>query len=107
MRGECLTKGLKFSIAPRHIPVPDIVSSVESAIYKLPPTKQDEFRWTSRPKPNLSSDKLKAIETLKFDPSIVILPADNCRTAVTLDRAEYDNKITDLIITDRYMHTSG
>ncbi|KAJ8897702.1 hypothetical protein PR048_003052 [Dryococelus australis] len=107
-----LQKGLNFSIAPRHIPVLDTLSSVESAIYKLPAAKQEEFRWTVRtaiistgpPKPNLSSDELKGTKTLKSDPCILILPTDKGRATVILNKADYDNKITELNATDKYTH---
>ncbi|KAJ8874257.1 hypothetical protein PR048_025100 [Dryococelus australis] len=47
-------------------------------------------------KPSICSDEFKAIKTLKSNPSIIILAADKGRATVILDKADYENKISQI-----------
>ena len=49
------------------------------------------------PKDNLSKDECKALKELQSDTSIVILPADNGSSTVTLSREDYLEKCMDHI----------
>ena len=48
-------------------------------------------------KPNLSPKEFKALQKLRKDKDITILPADKWRTTVVLDRSDYEDKISNLL----------
>ena len=100
-----LVKGLNYSVAPAKVPVVDIITSTESACRKLRERDANELRskvagLLSRPKKldsNLSEDELKALDQLKKDQNIRILPADKGRIVVVLDTKEYKQKCESLL----------
>ena len=100
-----LAKGVNFAVTPTKIPVVDIVTSTESVCRKLTEREAGELRSKvakvlSRPRKiesNLSKDELKALDELKKDQDIRILPADKGRIVVVLDTAEYKQKCEDLL----------
>ena len=100
-----LAKGVNFAVAPTKIPVVDIVTSTESVCRKLSDREAGELRskvanLLSRPRKiesNLSKDELKALDELKKDQDIRILPADKGRIVVVLDTAEYKQKCENLL----------
>ena len=49
------------------------------------------------PKDNLGKDECKAFKELQSDTSVVILPADKCRSTVILNHKEYLEKCMDHI----------
>ena len=51
----------------------------------------------SLPSSNLTPDGQKALKGLKTDENIVILPADNGRVTVVMDRTDYNDKM-DLLV---------
>ena len=51
----------------------------------------------SLPSSNLTPDEQKALKGLKTDENIVILPADNGRVTVVMDRTDYNDKM-DLLV---------
>ena len=48
-------------------------------------------------KPNLSIEEIKALQELKKDQTISILPADKGRATVVMDRSDYENKIQNIL----------
>ena len=76
-----LKKGLGFAIAPRHIPVEDIICNIEDTIKSFPDNVKEEIRQdvaTSlrRAKPlkrNLKKDELIALRNIHKNDSIVVL----------------------------------
>ena len=100
-----LSKGLNFAIAPQHIPTEEIITSTELACKKLDPEtaaslRSEVARSVKRKKkvrPNISLEELKALQELKRDQELSILPADKGRCTVVLDRSEYENKIQKLL----------
>ena len=105
-----LSKGLNFAITPRFIPKMDMAASVESATRSLPPEdRMYVLRRVTRimrsckpPQMNITLSEKEAIESLKSNPDIVILPADKGNVTVVLDRREYTSKLDALIETGPY-----
>ncbi|CAN8028437.1 unnamed protein product, partial [Ixodes persulcatus] len=52
---------------------------------------------------NFTPEEKEAIQNLREDKSIVVLPADKGNATVLLDRADYDEKALQLLSTDAYM----
>ena len=48
-------------------------------------------------KPNLYIEKIKALQELKKDQTISILPADKGRATVVMDRSDYEDKIQNIL----------
>ena len=80
-----LSKGLNYAIAPNKIPTPDIISTVESALRKVEPTRLAEsarlrivglLQRPRIPEPNITSEERKAMLHLKQDNDVMILPSD-------------------------------
>jgi len=101
-----LAKGLNFAVAPSKVPVEDIITETESACRNLPKNKADDLRvkvrtTISKYNPgkhqNLSKEEIQAIQTLRKDKSICILPADKGRCAVVLNRSTYKEKCDQLL----------
>ena len=81
------------------------MTSTESVCRKLSDREAGELRskaanLVTRPRKiesNLSKDELKALDELKKDQDIRILPADKGRIVVVLDAAEYKQKCENLL----------
>ncbi|XP_072033196.1 uncharacterized protein [Amphiura filiformis] len=104
-----LVKGLNYSVAPTEVPVVDIITSTESACRKLPERDASELRskvvgLLSRPKKlesNLNADEHKALNQLKKDQDIRILPADKGRIVVVLDTSDYQQNVKIFLVTQQ------
>ena len=96
-----LKKDLGFAIAPRHIPVEDIVYSIEDTIKYLPDDIKDEIRQDlatslrhAKPlKINLRKHILIALKNIRKNDSIVVLKVDKGGAIVILGRQDYENKM--------------
>nr|XP_054774799.1 uncharacterized protein LOC129282974 [Lytechinus pictus] len=100
-----LVKGLNFSVAPTEVPVVDIITSTETACRKLNERSATELRskvvgLLSRPRklePNLNKEETEALNDLKKDKNIRVLPADKGRTVVILNTCDYNSKCESLL----------
>ena len=98
-----LKKGLNFAVTPTTIPATEIVAKVETAIRTLDSEQADTIRRTVNsvlqqaepPKPNITKEMHEALNNLKQDDSIMILPADKGRASVVLDTNTYHDKNED------------
>lgn len=100
-----LSKGMNFSVVPKRIPSTDIVAKVEQAIKAFPKDEADTIRAkvsltiqnTKSPKDNLDKPERIALNELRKDDSIIILPADKGRATVILNKDDYHQKCLDHI----------
>ena len=94
-------KGLNFSIAPRRIPVEDIICSFKDSIEHLPENEAEEVRQNyartlrraKPPKPNITNEEYKALKELRKNGQIVILKADKGGATVILNKEDYVSKM--------------
>ena len=101
-----LEKGLNFAVSSKRIQVTDIITATESAIKhaKLQPTTAEELRQrvsasilsAKTPRNNLTKNEYRALDSLKKDKSITVLPADKGRCTV-LNSKDYDQKAKALL----------
>ena len=93
---------LSFAITPQSLPVPQIVSSIESGIDQLPDAEKDLIRasvtsamnsWRPPPRKKITSEEEKALRDLAKDKSVTILPADKGRAVVVMNTNDYTEKI--------------
>ena len=109
---DILSKGWKFSIPPKHIPVEQIISNVESVITlnktKINVDPQDirslvsntlrkGFSKKKLAEENLTKDEMKVLTDLKNDTNIIITKADKGNTIVILNETEYVSKSLNLL----------
>ena len=98
-----LGKGLNFALAPRKIPVEDIICDVEFGIKNLPDKTKDmirkdcavALRRAKSPRSNISKAEFEALKTLNQNRDVVVLKMDKGGAAVILDREDYRNKMLD------------
>ncbi len=74
---------------------PDATNNVRLAV-------RQTLRRSTEPSSNLPKQHREALQALKNDPSIVILPADKGNATVLLDKGAYDVKINTLLAADSY-----
>ena len=95
-------------MTPKHIPTEAIVSSVEAALSRqreLPESAKDNIRSrvastiqsASVTDSNLTKDERQALNRLKTDENIVILPADKGRVTAVMDKTDYYDKMVTLV----------
>lgn len=90
-----LSKGFNFAVAPKYIPIEQIISSIESSIKSLPKYKSDMIRSktvkclqsSKSPKSNISRAENTAIINLKTNSSITIMSDD--KDTVITQRPQY------------------
>ena len=97
-----LENGLNLVPAPRVIPVPKIVATVENALTKVGETRAAEqariritnlLRKAKQQAPNILPEQTRAIRELRNkDSGLAILPAEKGCVTVAMDRVEYDKK---------------
>ena len=82
---SALSLNFNFAITPKVLPVPQIVSSIESGIDQLPDAEKDLIRasvtsainnWRPPQRNNITNEMEKALRDLAKDRSVTILPAD-------------------------------
>ncbi|XP_071438575.1 uncharacterized protein [Hetaerina americana] len=94
-----LTKGLNFAIAPKEIPKENIIIGVEDAVRKLPKHLANEIREdvsqilrkAKPPRPNITAAERKALEKLRDNKELLVLPADK-GNATNLRSTPYWNR---------------
>ena len=102
--------GLSFAIAPRHIPLEEIISATEAMARRLDHKSADTLRLgvsaalrkAKPPKANLSTQQRKALHTLQDDPNIVIVPADKGKATVVMDKADYTRRMMLTLEDEKY-----
>ncbi|XP_072051785.1 uncharacterized protein [Amphiura filiformis] len=102
-----LEKGLNFAVTSKRVQVTDIITATESAIRnaRLGPANAEELRSrvsasvisAKPPQHNLSKAEFTALESLKKNKDIAILPADKGRCTVVLNSTDYDKKAKELL----------
>ena len=101
-----LKKGLNFAVTPRQVPVVDTITATEAACRDLNSGDANELRARvsgilkrhDRVKEqNVSKQEWQAIEQLKRDDTIMILPADKGRVTVVMKKSEYQEKCEHLL----------
>ena len=102
-----LSKGLNFAPAPSSIPKAHIVASVEAAIGRAKASesvaakaRMNVIGAISRarlPPKNITSQEARALRDLSQDESILVLPADKGKATVVMNRADYDDKIDQML----------
>ena len=97
--------GLNFAVAPKAVPVVDIITAVECTANELPKERTLEFRAevkkclqnARKPRPNLGKKQREALKKLREDDSIVILPADKGNPTVVLNKEDYEKKVGNIL----------
>ena len=100
-----LAKGLNFAVAPSKAPVAEFITTTESACRNLPDREANELRSkvtsllskSRKIDSNLNKEETKALERLRKDKDIRILPADKGKLVVVLDTEEYHKKCESLL----------
>ena len=100
-----LRRGLNFAVTPKHFPTEDIITSTELACKNLDATTAANLRSEvarvvkkrKNLKPNVPLEEIKALQELKKQDDIMILPADKGKATVILDKSDYENKIQNLL----------
>ena len=110
---DVLRLGLNFVPTPRKVPYFDYIAGIETALHraKLPQDTAEEvkakvcclFQNTPKPKPNLSTPQLKAINSLKKRDDIVIMKADKGNATVVMDKGDYHQKCCVLLQPPTYL----
>ena len=98
---QVLGLGLNFVIAPKEVPIKDILASVEDGLRGIPASEADLIRGKAvstiknkkRSRSVLTKMEHMALQQLKKDPSIIITKADKGNITTVLDKEWYDNKI--------------
>ncbi|XP_075534794.1 uncharacterized protein LOC142570284 [Dermacentor variabilis] len=101
-----LRKGLNFNTGASPNPA-RVICAVERAVTQLPSEVREEARtraigvlskWRTRnPQARFSPAEKQAVEGLRNNDSIAILPADKGDAIVLLDRSDYNEKLKDLL----------
>ena len=107
---EVLALGLSFAMAPRSIPLEDIIAATEATAHTLDRNTAvtlrtsiaEALRRTKPPKPNMSYRQRSAVHALRDDPNIVIVPADKGKATVVMDRQDYDTKMKAVLQDGKY-----
>ena len=100
-----LSKGLNLTINSSALPVEEIIAGTEVVAKYMTATAADELRGevvrtierAKLLKSNISKGERVALQSLKKDNSIIILPADKGRATVIMNTAEYRQKMTDMV----------
>ncbi|KAM7293044.1 uncharacterized protein ISCGN_026174 [Ixodes scapularis] len=107
-----LAKGKKFNLTTTTPPIASMAAAVEYGLRELDPCIREEARLKAigvlskahqRGQLNYTPEEKAAIQNLREDKSIVVLPADKGNATVLVDRADYDEKALQLLNTDAYM----
>ena len=101
-----LSKGLNFAVTPYQLPVEEYVAATELACLQMTDaTKAASLRSnvtrilkkTRSIKQNITKEENKALDGLKKDKNVMILPADKGRVTVVMDTVDYNSKIDNLL----------
>ena len=100
-----LKHGLNYAITPKSLPREDIIVATELACRNLSPETSASLRSevastiinAPKIKQNVTENELKALQQLKEDESIMILPADKGKSTVVMNKSDYKSKISALL----------
>ena len=100
-----LRRGLNFAPTPRGIPYIDMIAAVEGVARHLPNEEASELRGSvcgllkraKIPPSNMHKGERIALQNLRQDKNIAILPADKGNATVVMDAVEYERKMTNLL----------
>ena len=96
---------LNFAVAPKEVPIKDILASVKDGLRSISPSEADLIRAKvistvqnkKRSRSVLTKKEHIALQQLKKDPSIIITKADKGNITTVLDKEWYDNKISKML----------
>ena len=97
-----LRRGLNFAVTPKEIPTEEIITATEIACKNLDDLKAASLRSEVArsvkrrrkfQKRNVPIEELKALQELKKDDTVMILPADKGRATVVIDKTDYQDKV--------------
>jgi hypothetical protein len=102
-----LKKGLGFTIAPKTIPVENIVCNIEDNIKNLNEEDKDTIRQdcamvlrnAKPPKNNINKKDQEAIKNLRNNENIIILRADKGGAIVVMNKIDYNTKMMEHLTT--------
>ena len=105
---EVLSKGMKFAVAPRKVPVLDFVCGVEQGLKKVAHeykslvdlVRSRVTQVLSNAKPpqsNLTKDETESLQKLQGYDDIIVLSADKGNCTVVMDKRDYDSKLMVLL----------
>ena len=105
---EVLSKGMKFAVAPRKVPVLDFVCEVEQGLKKVAHEYKSSVdlvrsrvtQVLSNAKPpqsNLTKDETESLQKLQGYDDIIVLSADKGNCTVVMDKSDYDSKLMVLL----------
>jgi hypothetical protein len=105
-----LSKSLNYALTPTILPVEDILCGVEKGIGALPEETAEEvqqetvrnLKGSCKPKDNLTSAEKRALQALKDNEALTVLPTDKDNVTVALDAADYNWKIGALLEDQAY-----
>ena len=101
-----LKKGLNFSITTKKVPVSKILSSIETGIYCPSQSAKDKIRGSVAntlkickvpAAVNISREEERALNNLRKNEEVTIVPADKVRFVVVMDKHEYKEKVSVLL----------
>ncbi len=102
-----LQHGLNFAISSNNIPTTDFITSIETACKLIGPDSEDAAHLRSKcvsvlkqnriPLSNISKQEREALEELKSNHNIMVLPADKGRTTIIMNTNDYNTKFLDLV----------
>ncbi|XP_072019690.1 uncharacterized protein [Amphiura filiformis] len=100
-----LSKGMNFSPTPTSIPVKELIAATEHGLKDLCEgeanlVRSDVLRVLKKakvPQPNISQEEREALNSLKNDESIIVLPADKGRSTFVMDKDKYQEKMNNLL----------
>ncbi|XP_060531998.1 uncharacterized protein LOC132705430 [Cylas formicarius] len=100
-----LNKGFNYAIAPKRVPVEEIVSNVEASLSTIDEQdaeliRQDVarvLRQSKPPQPNLSREEMQALRNLNNNENILIMPADKGNATVVMNTSDYNAKLEDIL----------
>ena len=103
-----MKKGLNFAVTPQNLPIDDLITATELACKNIKEKhRADGLRCevakavmkhkAKEKRSNISQEERKALQTLRSDKTIKILPADKGRATVIMKATDYDAKIAGLL----------
>ncbi|XP_072041389.1 uncharacterized protein [Amphiura filiformis] len=107
--GKKIARKVCWLRAPSKIPYEDYIVATEQACRKLPSNEatvlrseiSGALRNARPPKSNITAEERRAIQDLKKEDSILILPADKGKATVLMDTSEYEEKIQEMLSDER------
>ena len=104
-------KGLHFAVTPQNLPIDDLITTTELACKNIKEKhRADGLRCevakavmkhkAKKKRSNISLEERKALQTLRSDKTMKILPADKGRATVIMKVTDYDAKIAGLLVDD-------